>query len=65
MFEVDQILIQNETDEYNTRIIVQRGNIANLQRNLIDVSTLSDSELKILNSFVELVNSKIEEPGLK
>jgi len=65
MFEVDQILIQNETDEYNTRIIVQRGNIANLERNLIDVSTLSDSELKILNSFVELVNSKIEEPGLK
>jgi hypothetical protein len=65
MFEVDQILIQNETDEYNTRIIVQRGNIANLQRNLIDVSTLSDSELNILNSFVELVNSKIEEPRLK
>ena len=32
MFEVNQILIQNETDEYSTRIIVQRGNITNLEK---------------------------------
>lgn len=61
MFEVDQILIQKETDEYNTRIIVQRGNITNLEKKMIDISILSEQELLVFNSFVELVNSKIEE----
>lgn len=55
--EINQILVQKGNEKYETRIIVQKGTVPNVDKNMINSQDLSVDELKILNDFIVLVES--------
>jgi len=55
--EINQILVQKGNEKYETRIIVQKGTVPNIDKNMINSRDLSVDELKILNDFIEMIES--------